>query len=102
MRFVRSCLNDKRDTTPHTTGNLYVANFFRPDVVDFSTRYLQPDPAYTYRSTINGEKRRLERRTTARIPNLSRDFAVEASRNDPFRHNRDFPNADSYCFCIAI
>lgn len=66
MRFVRSCLNDKRDTTPHTTGNLYVANFFRPDVVDFSTRYLQPDPAYTYRSTItaknggwNGEQPRV-------------------------------------------
>lgn len=98
--FVRSCLNDKRDTTPRATANLYVANF-RSDVLDFSTYYyLRPTPrVHRSRATQQRRKTAVGRRTT---PNLSRDFAVEASRNDPFWHNRDFPNADSYCFCIAI
>lgn len=97
--FVRSCLNDKRDTTPRATANLYVANF-RSDVLDFSTYYyLRPTPRVHRSRATQRRKTAVGRRTT---PNLSRDFAVEASRNDPFWHNRDFPNADSYCFCIAI
>lgn len=62
--FVRSCLNDKRDTTPRATANLYVANF-RSDVLDFSTYYLRPTPrVHRSRATQQRRKTAVGRRTT--------------------------------------
>lgn len=83
---------DKRDTTPHIyIYNLYVLQTFVPTSLIFPLIFYSR--GYIER-TINGRK-------NARIPVICREILrLEASRNDPFWRNRDFPNADSYCFYI--